>query len=163
MSYRKPDLLHSNMPIFQVTAVEHLRVRVSKTARLVTQTGPKLRCRILPFQRPCSSTTNSLTLPWRIGALFPSNGISVPKNALCKMAPFTEMCMGQGNRKKGWLTCCFFFYSVYRNNFPVTPAGLCLRKWCSVTFIKALWPLTFSGIQQNSTRLWRLPSYSSPT
>lgn len=40
---------------FQVTAVEHLGVKVSKTATLLAKSGLKLADRILQFYRYCST------------------------------------------------------------------------------------------------------------
>lgn len=131
--------IHSVSSFFQAPSVKHLGGGGAPNYKSDSQ-GPKLEARKLPLHGPCSTASS------RGKGLLYYRGAPVTESALWKMTWFTNMCMGQANRKKEQLSYSFYFSSVYRDNFPVTHAGLCWGSWCKAIFTKAPWPLPFSGI-----------------
>ena len=138
------SLLNSQPAFSRVTSAAHLGSRCS-TLWVWQPRAPDTR---LKFS--CSFGPEALFLLGKggPGGLLSDGGASAGDSALCEMTWFTKMCRGQFNRKE-W-TWCFHFYSVYRNNFPVTHAGLCLGSWHKAPFTQEPWPLPFLGIRRCS-------------
>ena len=119
-------------------------IEVLQTVSLAAQ-SPRHEAEILLLLWPWSAVPSGEGSP---GGLLSDGGASAGDRALCEMTWFTKMCRGQFNRKE-W-TWCFHFYSVYRNNFPVTHAGLCLGSWPKAPFTQEPWPLPFWAIRRCS-------------